>query len=316
MESIISVSVIMVTYKHEPFIREAIEGVLIQKTNFDVELIIADDCSPDNTGEVVNAIINENKKAKEIIRYTRHEKNKGMMPNVSWAIQQATGKYMAFCEGDDYWTDPNKLQMQVEFLENNPDYSGTCHNVLIKQTNAQQGLFHSESADCDFNIPELLSKGILAKINTASMVFRTANLLNEMDEQFSQLAFGDLPISLLLAKHGPIRYFSEVMAVYRKHDNGFTAFFNWETYARDYDFFYTYINRKLNYKYNEKIMFILKNIYIDSVSVNLGRNNIKTAHKSMLRLKEILNFKDYLTLKVIIVHLKYYFPFILKLKHL
>lgn len=117
----IRVSVIMVTYNHEKFIKKAIEGVLMQEVNFDIELIIADDCSPDNTQKVVEELLKNHPKA-HAVKYTKHLQNKGMQPNFIWAYQQCNGKYIAICEGDDYWTDPLKLEKQVDFLENNDQF--------------------------------------------------------------------------------------------------------------------------------------------------------------------------------------------------
>ena len=118
----ITVSVVMITYNHEKFIKEALESIFSQKTNFHYELIISNDCSTDNTDEVIKKIIDKNENG-SLINYTNHHKNKGMIPNFLWSIQQAKGKYIALCEGDDYWVDPYKLQKQVDFLEANPDYS-------------------------------------------------------------------------------------------------------------------------------------------------------------------------------------------------
>ena len=110
----ITVSVVMITYNHEKFIKEALESIFSQKTNFHYELIISNDCSTDNTDEVIKKIIDKNENG-SLINYTNHHKNKGMIPNFLWSIQQAKGKYIALCEGDDYWTDPYKLQKQVDF---------------------------------------------------------------------------------------------------------------------------------------------------------------------------------------------------------
>src|SRR5690554_114420 len=97
------ISVVMITYGHEKYIHKAIEGVLMQQGGFDVEFIIADDHSPDNTEDIVKNIKNTHPKA-SCIKYTKHPVNKGMTQNFSWALKEATGKYIALCEGDDYWT--------------------------------------------------------------------------------------------------------------------------------------------------------------------------------------------------------------------
>ena len=130
MEKKLMVSVDMITYKHEAYIAQAIEGVLMQETNFEYDLIIADDCSPDKTEEIVKNIIATHPKG-HIIKYFRHEKNIGMQANGLFAVQECKGKYIALCEGDDYWTDPLKLQKQVDFLEENPSYVMSFHNRFL-----------------------------------------------------------------------------------------------------------------------------------------------------------------------------------------
>ena len=122
------VSVVTITYGHEKYIAETLDGILMQQYDGPVEFIIANDNSPDATDEVVKKYFLENPAPSNFeIKYTKHETNKGMMPNFIWALEQATGKYIALCEGDDYWTDPLKLQKQVDFLESHPDYSVTFH---------------------------------------------------------------------------------------------------------------------------------------------------------------------------------------------
>ncbi|MBP7508034.1 MAG: glycosyltransferase family 2 protein [Prolixibacteraceae bacterium] len=114
------VSVHMITYKHEQYIRQAIEGVLMQVTDFGYDLIIADDCSPDKTPEIVNEIIRTHPKG-SCIKYYRHSENLGMTKNGLFAFSKCTGKYIALCEGDDYWTDQMKkyksLQKQIQFQD-------------------------------------------------------------------------------------------------------------------------------------------------------------------------------------------------------
>lgn len=118
----------MITYGHEKFIEQAINGVLMQECDFEVELIIANDCSPDQTDSVIQNIIANHPKSSRI-KYFKHDKNIGMMPNFISALQQCNGKYIALCEGDDYWTDSLKLQKQFDILENNPDYKFCVTNL-------------------------------------------------------------------------------------------------------------------------------------------------------------------------------------------
>jgi len=112
------VSVKMITYNHAPYIAQAIEGVLMQKTNFPVELVIGEDCSTDGTREIV---FEYQKKYPEIIRVIASDKNIGMRKNGYRSTKVCRGKYIAFCEGDDYWHDPSKLQKQAVYLESYPE---------------------------------------------------------------------------------------------------------------------------------------------------------------------------------------------------
>lgn len=118
------VSVVMTTYNHEPYIARAIEGVLMQKTCFPIELIIGEDCSTDRTREIV---IDYQKNNPDIIRVITAEENVGLFENERRMHRFLRGKYVAFCEGDDYWTHPKKLQMQVDIMESNPEI-GLVHS--------------------------------------------------------------------------------------------------------------------------------------------------------------------------------------------
>ncbi len=117
-------SVVTVTYNHEPYITKTIEGVLSQQINFPMEFIIAEDCSKDGTRAICNRYALQ---YPSLIKFITSEANVGAIENERRAMLVATGKYIAFCEGDDYWTDPLKLQKQVDFLEANPDYSVCFH---------------------------------------------------------------------------------------------------------------------------------------------------------------------------------------------
>ena len=209
------ISVVMITYKHEAFLAEAIEGVLMQEVDFEVELIIADDCSPDGTQDIVNHYI-ENHPKGHWIKYHQHEKNIGMMPNFIFALKEAKGKYIALCEGDDYWIDPYKLQKQVDFLEENPDYSVCFHMVQI--LNESTGKLENDSTH---QIPETTSIIDLAKgnfIHTPSVVYRNSFIM--FDPIFNTVPAGDYLIHMLNARKGLIKKLNDTMAVYRLHDQG------------------------------------------------------------------------------------------------
>src|ERR1700739_2391661 len=111
------ISVCMITYNHEKYIAQAIESVLAQKTNFPVELVIGDDYSTDSTRKIC---LDYKKKHPDILKLRFPDKNMGMMPNFIANLKECDSRYIALLEGDDYWTDPYKLQKQFDFLEANP----------------------------------------------------------------------------------------------------------------------------------------------------------------------------------------------------
>ena len=214
----IKVSVIMLTYNQEHFIAQAIEGVLMQNLNFEVELIIADDASTDNTQQIVMGLC-ANHINGSWIKYTKHEINKGVLSNSLWAFQKAQGKYIAICEGDDYWTDPLKLQLQVEFLDANPENSMCFHSVQLVNQIEGTSVPEVAAANRNYNTDEL----VLSKMmHTVSFVFRK-KLLNTT-KLISKAIFGvDGFLVLLMAEHGKIYGFSRNMAVYRTHETGISS---------------------------------------------------------------------------------------------
>ncbi|MDO6597674.1 glycosyltransferase [Oceanihabitans sp. 2_MG-2023] len=211
------VSICMITYGHEAFIKQAIESVLMQHTNFDFELIIADDCSPDNTKRVVEEIQNSNNKG-DCIVYYRHLKNKGVMANFAFALNKCQGKYIALLEGDDYWVDELKLQKQFDFLEHNTDYVLSCHNASVLDEN---GLVINDSLleanrQLDFTGEELM---IGRHIVTLSMCFR--NVIKEFPESFLKCINGDTLLVSMLGEYGGSKFQSELKnGVYRIHAGG------------------------------------------------------------------------------------------------
>jgi glycosyltransferase involved in cell wall biosynthesis len=127
------VSVRTLTYNHEKYIAQCLEGILMQRTNFPFEVVVGEDCSTDRTQEIVLAY---EKKYPDKIRAITSERNVGAARNIVRVQQACQGKYHAFCEGDDYWIDPLKLQKQVDFMEAHPDVSLCFHNVfVVKESN-------------------------------------------------------------------------------------------------------------------------------------------------------------------------------------
>jgi len=122
-----TVSVLIVTYNHENYIRQCLEGIVMQKTTFPIEVIVGEDCSTDNTRSIVQEF---EQRYPQVIKPVYHEKNVGGRRNAyEYCYPLLKGRYIAFCEGDDYWTDPYKLQKQVDFLEQHPKTAICFHRV-------------------------------------------------------------------------------------------------------------------------------------------------------------------------------------------
>lgn len=195
------VSVVMITYAHENYILQAIEGVLMQEYQGEIELIISNDKSPDGTDVIIKKTIEYHPRG-NWIKYTRHEKNLGMMPNFIWAQQQAMGKYIAICEGDDYWTDPLKLQKQVDFLEANINFVACQHDRNLM-----------------YNDGSLVIEKSNLYIFTQCFMFR--NVLNEEYFAYSKEVFnGDTFLEYYLRLFGNIKYLDFNGAVYRISGTG------------------------------------------------------------------------------------------------
>ncbi|WP_113922800.1 glycosyltransferase [Cognataquiflexum aquatile] len=244
-QSSITLSVCMITYKHSEFLATAIEGVLIQETNFKVELIISDDASPDRTEEVVQKYLNKSNGSIEIV-YHKHSINMGAIPNFEWTLKQCSGKYIAICEGDDYWTDPDKLQRQVDFLENNSKYVLSFHDRSVVNTKGEllrkSSLPTSIKRDLNFSD---LAQGVFT-VPTQTVVFR--NCIRNFPKDFSSVLNGDTFLFLLLAEKGSFYYEKEISGTsYRVHNGGVWSSINYEKSLKEafktYNFIYNHFNK-------------------------------------------------------------------------
>jgi len=212
-----NVSVLCATYNHENYIEDAIKGFLLQETNFAFEIIIHDDASTDNTQKIVQKYQAMYPNIIKPIFQTENQYSKGNFRPLADMIEGAEGDFLALCEGDDYWTDPLKLQKQVDFLEKNQEYSICFHNVKIfDQTNSVL-----TNDDITREVAETTTIEDLAHGNymhTPSVVFRNNRII--FPESFCKSPVGDYFIHMLNAKHGKIKKMDDCMGVYRVHSNG------------------------------------------------------------------------------------------------
>ena len=201
----------MLTYNHERFIAQAIESVLMQETNFPIELVIGEDCSTDGTREIVRwyAALYP-----ETVCALLPEKNIGVHANFDAVLKNCRGTYIAMLEGDDYWTSTNKLQSQVDFLDSRPDYTlcGTRF-CTIQDDKPFVPPVSSPVEKESGTLEDLLRWNYLL---TCTVVFR-AGLIDEIPAHFRQVRNLDMALWAMLAERGRVGFINEEMAAYRMH---------------------------------------------------------------------------------------------------
>jgi glycosyltransferase involved in cell wall biosynthesis len=202
----------MLTYNHERYIAKALDSVLMQKTTFPFEIVLSDDGSKDCTPAICQKYAAQHPK---LIRYISHEKNIGMMPNWISTIEACTGQYIAILEGDDYWTDDIKLQLQADFLDSHKDFSLCCHlhEVLIQEKLVQ--MRHGVNNDF-ITVP---AEYYMRKpfFHTTSYFFRKDALPQPFPDWYYNVLAGDHFLVLFLSLKGKIGCLNRRMSVFRNH---------------------------------------------------------------------------------------------------
>lgn len=214
------ISACIVTYNQEHLITQCLDGVLIQDYPGEIEIVLSDDCSTDRTDAVINDYLAKKKFAENItIKYTSQQINKGYVRNLMWVLSNATGDYIALCDGDDYWTSVDKLRKQCAFLESNRDYSlcYTSYQSIDVKGNlmgvARSGLNKKNDAD------EVLQGRFLIPIRTAFSRNFSKEFVSFF-EKFPNPTSADRIYPYFYALKGKVKFFDEITAVYRVHEGG------------------------------------------------------------------------------------------------
>lgn len=222
MSEKIMVSVMCTAFNHGEYIRQALEGMVNQQTDFDYEILINDDVSTDNTADIIREF---EAKYPEKVRAFFPEKNlysQNIDVYYHSFFPNARGKYVAFCEGDDYWTDMTKLQRQVDFLESHPDYSACVHNTMLRYCagNHEDEPLIKREGERDVEFEDILP-GMNNAWHTSSLMAKTELLKNPPDYYYvaCDYGFGDYPYGIWLRFNGPVHFIDRCMSVYRINSN-------------------------------------------------------------------------------------------------
>jgi glycosyltransferase involved in cell wall biosynthesis len=215
------VAIFMVTYNHENYIEKAVESIVSQFTTFKYTLFIAEDCSTDNTRKIC---IELNQKYPAKIHLVLNSTNMGDLANSRKLLNiccQSGARYITLCEGDDYWTDPYKLQKQVDFLEINQKYTFCCTNIMVIDEIGDEQLNAWPNKSTSFSINKR-SLGLNLPVPTCSLLFRVDSVLRVKGilKEISKYELADYFLKSWLLTQGKGHFFEEKMAVYRQHGGG------------------------------------------------------------------------------------------------
>lgn len=211
------VSVRCLVYNHEPYLRQCLDGFVMQKTNFAFEAIVHDDASTDNSAAIIREYAEKYPEIIKPIYESENQYRKGTIGKIMDNAISSYSKYIAMCEGDDYWTDPYKLQKQVDYLEVLPKCSMVCNRT--KRFSEKNHIFISDSScmekDGYLKVEDVIRKGGLY-ISTCSIVYRK-KLQENYPDYCKKCHVGDYPLQIMAAMKGFIYYINDPMSVYRVH---------------------------------------------------------------------------------------------------
>lgn len=281
------VSVCVQTYQHASYIRDCLESILMQKINFPYELLLGEDASNDGTREIC---IEYAKKYPEKIRLFLHHRENNIKVNRNstgrfnylFNLFNARGKYISLCSGDDYWTDPLKLQKQVDFLEDNPDFAGAFHETEMIDPDGNIKRIYGKDAPVVVQAEDTIST--MSIFHTSSFVFK--NEIKQLPNWIFKVISGDMALFTIVSSFGPIKKIPGRMSVYRKHDGGVT-----ETNAVVSNFYtdriqlIKYFDKFHDHKYHKKAKKVLQELKeINPQQLRFQKRIVRPLRKKMNRL--------------------------------
>ena len=311
------VSINCITYNHEKYIADAIESFLMQKTNFNYEILIYDDASTDKTADIIREYETKYPGLIKPIYQTENQYSKGVK-TINFTFRRAEGKYIAVCEGDDYWTDPYKLQKQVDYMEKHPECSMCVHaayRVLPDKTKLKLHL-RPNRGNKVFTVEEVIQQGDGGLFATNSILFPAVFSTNR-PYFYEKAPVGDYPLAIYLALQGIVYYIDEFMSAYRVGVKGswssMMSSANIETrvaFNEAIANMLNEINRYTEYKYDSTIRKTIKNnMKHNSFNIMLAQGMFKEAKE--VEFKEIYSTLDMRSKTQIFI--KQYCPNIVKI---
>lgn len=307
------VDIVMMVYNHEKFLKDSIEGVVHQATNFKYRLIIGEDCSTDNSRAIIQDYAH---KYPDKIFPVLNEKNLGSRENSVKLLMLTTAKYICLCEGDDYWIDMHKLQKQVDFMEANPDFSMCFTDVQIVDemgwNRPREEYFPRIQKDV-LTIDDFILSYV-SVIPTPTIMFRNI-FPRPLPSFFTKTVSGDICVHLLIADKGKTKYLPDITAVYRNHAGGITK--TDEVIAKAYDMridTYEDANAYFNYRYNDQFRKqLLVMIKVRMIFGSKGLEFIPKLKNFRRNFGKYLKYSDKINVKEIIYYIAVlFFPTLLK----
>jgi glycosyltransferase involved in cell wall biosynthesis len=295
----------MLTYNHQNYILDAIKSVVNQKTNFIFELLIFDDCSPDGTENLIKHLNNDNPNLS--LKYIRNTKNIGPNKNFSLVLKSCIGKYIAICEGDDFWLDSNKLQNQFDFLESNPQYISCGSKIRI--ANKYSSLISMTSLPyteyCkgkSYNYEDLCLSN---RFSTVTVFFRN-NISRISLDLIENSPHGDWPlwVSLYINNLNMNIFVSDaITSSYRFHENGIYSMQNDEkkqlNIANTILILNKITNQEFSFYYYLLCHFLLKTYKLKEDFFNTNFKEINTNKEIILKLKNVIQKSSYIKYSLI-----------------
>jgi glycosyltransferase involved in cell wall biosynthesis len=310
-ERAVKVTVLVITYNHSRFIARALDSALSQQTDFDFEIVVSEDCSTDGTREIV---LDYQARHPDKMRLILSEQNVHSNFVVRRGITAARGEYVALLDGDDYWTSPNKLQKQVEFLDEHRECSLCFHNAAVIIEDSNEPSRHWTPA----NQPRLSSFEDIWLGNfiaTCTTMLRL-NMLGEVPRWYDALfPITDWPLYILCAAHGPLGYIDEVMGAYRLHAGGlYSPYSEWKKLEMTLKFYQT-MNANLGFQHDRLARTALSKYFFEWAEEYLQRGDREHGRLCFQNYLQGRAFNKYISIKRLIrLVAKLYLPLLMRTK--